>query len=546
MNDNYLDLAKDKASPRFSRRDVLAIGFRHKRLIVLSFCGILLGAVLAAVLQPKEYRSSTKFLVERERVDPIISPGASTPLSIRGEVAEEELNSEVELLGSADVLRQVVVSCGLHQRKSFLSSLLGAGDEATRIAKAVDRLQKALKIELVRKSNVISVSYEADDPQLAARVLSALDDAYLKKNVAVHRPPGQFEFFDRETEVYKKDLSEAETKLKMFSGEDGGVAPQLARDITLQKLNEFHAALQQTRADIAGTEERIRALEKQSDSTPQRLTTQARQTDDVQVLQSLKGTLMSLELKRTELLTKYQPTYPLVREVDKQIADARASIAAEESRPIREETTDRNPTYAWINEELAKAKADYSGLEARAAAMQAIVSKYESKARDLDQKGIVQQDLLRAVKTDEENYLLYQRKREEARMTDALDRTRILNVAVAEQPPVPTLPSNSPWTSLVMGFLLAVTVSLGAAFTVEHFDPSFRTPAEVLAELNIPVLAAVPLKQDSFHRNGNGNGNGKSNGNGKGRVEGSSNGNGSGFADTASYEGTTYQKQVGR
>jgi len=508
MNNNHLDQAAIAATRTFSRREALAIGFRHKRVMVLSFCGVLLGAVLATVLLPKEYRASTKFLIERERIDPIISPGVISPPSFRGEVTEEELNSEVELLESADVLRQVAVSCGLHQHKSFLTSLLGERDEATRIAKAVERLQKELKVEVVRKSNVISVSYGAHNPQLAARVLSTLGDAYLAKNVAVHRPPGQFEFFDQETEIYKKNLSEAEAKLKVFSAEDGGVAPQIARDITLQKLNEFSASLQQTKADIATAEERIQDLEKQAGTTPQRLTTQARQTDDAQVLQHLKSTLMGLELKRTELLTKYQPTYALVQEVDKQIADTRASIAAEESKPIREETTDRNPTYAWINEELAKARADYRGLQARAAAMQAIATKYEAKARELDEKGIVQQDLLRTAKTDEENYLLYQRKREEARMTDALDRTRILNVAVAEQPTVPTLPANSPWTSLLVGSLLAVTVSLGAAFTLEYLDPSFRTPSEVLAELNIPVLATIPLKSSGSDSNGNGNGNG--------------------------------------
>src|SRR5260370_21876451 len=202
--------------------------------MALSFCGILLGAVLVAVLQPKQYRSSTKFLIERERIDPIISPGANTPASTRGEITEEELNSQVELVENEDVLRQVAVSCRLHQQKSFLPSVFGAGNEATRIAKAVERLRGGLKIELVRKSNIISVAYTSSDPQLAAQVLSALDDAYLKKNVAVHRPPGQFEFFDQETGVYKKNLADDEEKLKVFSTEDGGVAPQLARDITLQ------------------------------------------------------------------------------------------------------------------------------------------------------------------------------------------------------------------------------------------------------------------------------------------------------------------------
>lgn len=538
MINNDQDSANGKAAFSFSLRDVLTIVFRHKRVVVLSFLGILTGAVLASVFTPAEYRASTKFLIERERLDPVISPGQTTPSEARSEVTEEELNSEVELIESADVLRQVVVSCGLDQRKSFLASLLGAGSESTRIAKAVNRLQSSLKIEVVRKSNVISVSYAADDPQLAARVLSALGDAYLKKNVAVHRPPGQFEFFDQETEAYRKNLADAETKLKTFSSEDGGVAPQMARDITLQKLSEFRASLQQTRAEIAGTEERIRALEKQAGTTPQRLTTSASSTDDAQVLQGLKTTLMTLELKRTELLTKYQPTYALVQEVDKEIADAKASIVTEESRPIRQETTDRNPTYSWINEELAKAKADYSGLQARAAATQAIVANYEKKAEELDQKGIVQQDLLRTMKTDEENYLMYQRKREEARMTNALDQTRILNVAIAEQPIVPTLPSNSPWSALVVGGLLAVMVSLGTAFVLDYMDTSFRTPAEVLSELNVPVLGAISLKQSGAYGNWNGNGNGSGNGS---RSEQA--GDAEAAAAAAEYESTAYEKQ---
>ncbi|MFY9681835.1 MAG: Wzz/FepE/Etk N-terminal domain-containing protein [Candidatus Sulfotelmatobacter sp.] len=531
------DPVNSTAAFGFSLRDIVTIVFRHKRVVILSFLGILTGAVLAAVLHAPEYRASTKFLIERERLDPVISPGESTPPESRGEVTEEELNSEVELIESADVLRQVVVSCGLDQKKSFLGSLFGAGNDATRIAKAAKRLQSDLKIEVVRKSNVISVSYTADDPQLAARVLSALGDAYLKKNVAVHRPPGQFEFFDQETQAYRKNLADAESKLKTFSSQEGGVAPQMARDITLQKLSEFRASLQQTRADIAGTEERIRALEKQAGSTPQRLTTSASQTDDAQVLQGLKATLMTLELKRTELLTKYQPTYALVQEVDKEIADAKASIVTEEDRPIRQETTDRNPTYNWINEELAKAKADYSGLQARAAATQAIVSNYEAKAEELDQKGLVQQDLLRTMKTDEENYLMYQRKREEARMTNALDQTRILNVAIAEQPIAPTLPSNSPWTALVVGLMLAVIVSLGTAFGLDYMDTSFRTPEEVVSELNVPVLGTISLKQSGFQDSWNGNGNGN------GRADIDTRGERSGEPEAAEDESTSYAKQ---
>lgn len=498
MNNRDVTPAYESGTFRFSLRDLLAIGFRRKRTAALCFFGILTGAILAAVLQPTEYRATTKFLVDRERMDPIVSPEQNAPMSIHDEVTEEELNSEVGLLEADDVLRQVVAACGLDQRKSFSEYIFGPATRDKRTAKAVARLASDLKIEAEKKSHLIDVSYTSDDPQLAARVLSTLGDAYIQKHVAVHTPPGQVQFFDEETERYKKDLSSAEAQLKTFSEQQDGVAPQLTRDITLQKLSEFRSSLQQTRADLAGTDQRIKTLEKQAGITPERLTTSMRQQDDYQVLQGLKNTLMTLELKRTELLTKYQPTYPLVQEVDKQLADTQASIAAEEAKPIKEETTDRNPTYSWINEELAKAKAEHSALEARATAQQAIVATYETQARDLEQKGLVEQDLLRNIKTDEESYLLYLRKREQARMTEALDRTHIVNVVVAEPPAVPTLPSNSRLLVFLLGMFIAASVAVGAVVIQERFDPSFRTPTEVSTELNIPVLAAVPQSFESF------------------------------------------------
>jgi uncharacterized protein involved in exopolysaccharide biosynthesis len=541
-NQNSIVVDGRKALSTFSSRDLIAIGFRYQRTILIAFCAMLLGTVLAALLQPSDYQASTKFLIERARLDPVVSPGKDASAQPPPAVTEEELNSEVELVRSDDVLRQVVVTSGLDKRRTLLDrigvtqllSYVGIQDTPQeRIAKSVARLVKELKIDPVKKSNLISVTYTSTDPHMAFQVLQALDDAYMQKNLAVHHPPGEFQFFDQEAEAYKKNLADAEAQLKSFSEQEGGVSPQLARDITLQKLSDFTATLRQTYADIASTQQRIDALQKQAGTTPQRLTTQAKTSDDAGVLQGLKSTLMTLELKRTELLTKYQPDYPLVQEVDKELAETRASIAAEEAKPLRDETTDQNPTYAWINEELAKAKAEDSGLQARATAMQAIISQYQANAHDLEQKGIQEQDLLRQVKTEEENYLLYEHKREDARMTDALDRTRIINVAIAEQPVTPALPTYSKWLIVLIGTLLALTVSVGLAFALEYLNPSFRTPTEVFAELNIPVLAAVPYKLEAFSSNGKGNSNGNGSSNGHG-----SNGNGAGHSLVVDHEAT--------
>ena len=517
MNSNLFSINGNR-SLSHTLRDIVAIGFRHKRVMILCFLGIFLGALLSALVLPPSYRAETKILVKKERVDPVVSPQQTAPMMLKDSVSEEELNSEVELIGSEDVLRKVVLDCGLEQKKSLLSRLGIGQSEETRIAKATRRLKADLAIEAVKKSNMISVSYESQNPQLAAKVLDTLNAAYIQKHLEVHHPTGQAKFFDQETERYRKALEETEAELKEFDTTLGGVAPQASRDLVLQKLSDFNGDLHTTQAQIKETQTRIANLERQQGTTASRLTTQMKKGDDPQVLQQLKGTLVTLELKRTELLTKFQPTYPLVVEVDKQIADTKATLTKEEGTQLHEETTDQNPTYGWINAELAKAKADLSGLQAREQATQAIVNLYENNAKQLDEKGITQQDLLRTQKANETNYLLYLQKGEEARIADALDQSNILNVAVTQTPIVPALPSRSPWLLGLVGLVLASVVSVGVGFALDYLDQSFRTPSEVTGELGIPVLAAVPHHAVAASGSTYGEGLMGGNGNGFGRA----------------------------
>jgi len=144
---------------------------------------------------------------------------------------------------------------------------------------------------------------------------------------------------------------------------------------------------------------------------------------------------------------------------------------------------------------LAKAQTELSGLKARAAANQAALANYRNDARNLQEAAIVQQDLLRTAKTEEDNYLLYVRKQEEARVNDALDARGILNVAIAEPATVPALPAQSFSYYVLLCTLLASCGSVGIAFFADFLDPSVRTPDEVSALLDLPVLASIPKER---------------------------------------------------
>jgi uncharacterized protein involved in exopolysaccharide biosynthesis len=135
-----------------------------------------------------------------------------------------------------------------------------------------------------------------------------------------------------------------------------------------------------------------------------------------------------------------------------------------------------------------------AALKASVPAKESAVRAYRQAALDLDKKELLRQDLLRLAKAAEENYLLYLRKQEEARIAHELDRMRILNVAITEPATVPLLPTPS-YLPLKLAFavMLAAMLSIGLAFTVDHHDRTLRTPAHIQASLGVPVLASIPL-----------------------------------------------------
>jgi len=471
--------------PLPTARDLVAVLFRQRWAMLIAFCVVVVAAAASGKWVPA-YEAKMKILVLRQRTDAIVSSSANLPAPFSGDqISEEDLNSEVELLNSDDLLRQVVMTTGLGVKA-------GSSKGTVDVAKAIRNLGKDIKIEAGRKSNVISVSYMNRDPRLAAQVLQALATAYTQKHLEMNHASGEFDFFDQQTQQYMHGLEKAQAKLTDFTKSTGVVSAQIERDDALGHANEFDATARQAQTDILESEHRIQTLRAQLRSMQPRMTTVVRTADNPQLLQQLKSTLLGLELKRTELLTKYEPTYRLVQEIDKEIADTKSDIAGEEKKPIRDQSTDENPTYQWVQSELAKAQADLSGLKAREASATTVAASYHEAAQRLDQEELVQRDLLQDAKTQEENYLLYVQKREEARINDALDRRGIVNAEMEEMPIAPALPTQSLKNFVLAVLMLAAFFSVAVAFAIDLMDPTFRTPDELAGYMGMPVLAALP------------------------------------------------------
>ncbi len=474
----------------FTLRDLAAVFFRQKRLFVISFALVTTLGILYFVLFPS-YKAEMKVMLRRGRIDPVVTPTPSpSPVFEHDEITEEQLNSEVELLRDEDILRQVVLETGLAQ-KSWTSVMTRQSLES-RAEKAVRRLASKLDVQPVRKSRLITVSYSSASPERSAAVLRALAHAYLAKHAENGRPSGEQMFFEQQVKESRAVLEDAQENLIAFTLQHRVVSAALERDLALQKSSDAEASELGLESAIAEAGERIRVLEASLRDLPQRRVVEIKNSDNPQLQEKLKSKLLELQLQRTALMTKFQPSYRLVQEVDQQIAQAKAAIEAEDLKPLRDETTQSDPEFEWAHSEHLKSQVELRALEQKQSVAQAQVLAYRTQAQALEQNAISQHDLEQKVKAAEEKYLLYCNKREEARIGDALDENGVLNVAITQQPRVPALPAWPFVAATCFSFVGALGFSTGLVFITDYLDPSFRTPQEATAFLGLPVLMSLP------------------------------------------------------
>ena len=98
--------------PLPGRRDLVAALFRQRRVILASFAVAIAVVLLSGMWIPK-YTAHMKILVRRQRNDAPVSTYSTEPNQFSDQVSEEDLNTEVELLNSEDLLREVVVKSGM-------------------------------------------------------------------------------------------------------------------------------------------------------------------------------------------------------------------------------------------------------------------------------------------------------------------------------------------------------------------------------------------------------------------------------------------------
>jgi len=222
--------------PEPSPIDLGQFVLRHRGKVLITFV-IGMALTLAYLsLAKRVFQSEAKLLVRNGRETITLDPTATTGQYVAvGESRDSEMHAVEELLTSRGLAEKIVDRFGPARILEKRAGTRSVGERLSWLDaynlnplrvysirdKAVKALGKNLGVSAGKKSNVLSVSYKSEDPELAHDVLEALLVTAREDHLRVHRTSGSQQFFESQRGLLSGELGQQEQQLRQFKDDHG-------------------------------------------------------------------------------------------------------------------------------------------------------------------------------------------------------------------------------------------------------------------------------------------------------------------------------------
>jgi uncharacterized protein involved in exopolysaccharide biosynthesis len=510
-------------------RDALAIVRHHRYRVATAALAAMLIASAVAVTMPSRYTAAASLLVKFGR-EYVYRPEVGAPPSFQSTTRTNEIvNAEIQILRARELKEQVVTTLSpaafladqggalakllASWRDSFYASwagealtgigerlgawerdLLVGGDDGAKsfgpVEEAVLELDRGFKVQGIKDSPVIEISYTNQNPEMAARVLQLMIDGFTEKRLKIYSEP-QLPFLHHQIRELHGKLSDAEKALQTFKSMHDIYSIDEQMRLLLVRESEFEARMKEDSARLGEIGRRMAAIDQQMREVPKTVVLNA-ETDTRQV-RDAEQMLLTLSLKEQQLLVRYVDAHPVVQDLRKEIGQVRRFLEEQKKDQAGRVITGRNDNYVKLEYEQLALDAERQSLRDKAA----LTERQLAQIRQQIQKVGLQQRELRELEREtslhERAYEAYRVKAEEERATAALDEERRTSVRVIQSPVSSALPAGIPkWMKVLLAGIFGALAGCGAVLFLEGRRPVFYSAQAVESRLGVPVLLALP------------------------------------------------------
>ncbi len=503
-----------------SARDVVQVLFRRKWTIALIFASVSAAAAMYAFTAPAVYESQAKLLIrigrENLQVDPSVAAGPMI-----GGVAqnrENELNSELSILTSRLLAEKVVDAVGeaellekphdlttkerVHQTIQTLKILpkmiMTAVNPQPPVPvrdQAIDALLDNMAVEVEKKTNIISVAFEAHEPTVARKTLETLVEAYLERHIKVHQSQASPQFFEDQTSKFEDKLAQREKERDEFRMGHGISSIEKQKDALLTQITTMEGERSNAAAAVRASDATVASLEKTLRGKSPTLVTSETSGIANATAEKLKSDLTEMRLKETDMAARYPDTYRPLAELHAQIKQAETLLKKEDGS-LTTVTKGLDPNHQQLTLQLDTERAMRDSQKARETSISAEIDTVKEKLSALTALEAEMTRLDRDVEVANQEYRDYREGLQRARISAAMDMDKVSNVSVVQPATVSTLPVKPQKARiLALGLFLGLFGGVFLAFVREYMDDTLHNKEDIEAKLGVPVLAIITDKE---------------------------------------------------
>lgn len=449
----------------------LAALLRILRARWLTIAGMTLIAVVVAGIvtfqTPKSYMASTELIIDGKGQDPI-SGEALPARMLSGYIA-----TQADIIRSRNVANKVIDQLNLIEEPALQPEFRAASTEPLPSRGwLLYYLKTGLSVTPQRDSSVLSISFKARNPELAARIADAFAQAYIQTNLELRIEPAKqiTQWYDLQLEALRENLVDRQNALAAYQEEHNIIATSDRLDLESEKLAELSSML---------------------------LVVQGQRLDEQSRSKQLDGS-------KPGALPEHVLTNPQVQKISDELSQAQARMAE-----IGSQVGSNHPQYRQAQREVAALQNQLQRtLKLVGGSLRSSVELSQSREEQLKAEVAAQKEHVLQLNRNRNQLTLLRQEVDNAQaaydaalarasQTKLESRIALTDVAILNTAAVPSKPTEpKPALNLVIATMLGLLLGTAVALCWEWIDRRVRSGEELEASLGIPVLAYIPLERN--------------------------------------------------
>jgi capsular exopolysaccharide synthesis family protein len=334
----------------------------------------------------------------------------------------------------------------------------------------VDAFMGRLGVEPVRNSQIIDVTFEANDPVLSAEVANTVANAYIEAGLEARLSMVQkaTSWLTDRLDGLRTKVEESEKALQAYREQQGLVDMAGDSDLASAQLQSISERLVSARAKVGELE----SMYAQARNLQSQGATSLSSLQSPLVVQ-MKTAEAEAERKIAELSQRYGPKHPKLLAAQSDLQAAREKLRGELGNVV-----------AGVRKELAAARAT-------AAQLQREYDQLKGQVQDVNRKGFRLQALEREVAANRQLYDTFLTRFKETNVAGDMDSTNARVIDPAQVPGSPVKPNKQ--RMVLIAVFLTILAGIGLAFLLEQLDNTLKSGDELEGRLGLPMLGSLPL-----------------------------------------------------